>query len=258
MSHARDDHRPRQRGESNSTELTDPVCGMSVMKTSFHKAEFQGRLYSFCSAHCRSQFMNNPQRYLTRSERAESDANTEYSCPMHPEVRQLGPGTCPKCGMALEPVMPSSDAGENPELADFRRRFWYTLPLTIMVPLIAMSGGAFDNLLGMARPWVELALATPVVLWSGWPFFVRWIQSLKQRSPNMWTLIGTGTGAAYLYSVIATVAPGIFPTSFRLDGDVAVYFEAAAVIISLTLLGQVLELKARSETGAAIRGVMDW
>ena len=258
MSHANHRHQARQRGESNSTELTDPVCGMSVMKTSFHKAEFQGRLYSFCSAHCRSQFMNNPQRYLTRSEPAEGDVNTEYSCPMHPEVRQLGPGICPKCGMALEPVMPSSDAGENPELADFRRRFWYTLPLTIMVTLIAMSGGAFDNLLGMARPWVELALATPVVLWSGWPFFVRWIQSLKQRSPNMWTLIGTGTGAAYLYSVIATVAPGIFPTSFRLDGDVAVYFEAAAVIISLTLLGQVLELKARSETGAAIRGVMDW
>lgn len=258
MSHARHDHRPRQRGESNSTELTDPVCGMSVMKTSFHKVEFQGRLYSFCSAHCRSKFMDNPQRYLTGSERAEGDANTEYSCPMHQEVRQLGPGTCPKCGMALEPVMPSSEARDNPELADFRRRFWYTLPLTIMVTLIAMSGGAFDSLLGTARPWMELALATPVVLWSGWPFFVRWIQSLKQRSPNMWTLIGTGTGAAYLYGVIATVAPGIFPTSFRLDGDVAVYFEAAAVIISLTLLGQVLELKARSETGAAIRGVMDW
>ena len=154
--------------------------------------------------------------------------------------------------------MPGSEARDNPELADFRGRFWYTLTLTIMVTLIAMSGGAFDSLLGTARPWMELALATPVVLWSGWPFFVRWFQSLKRRSPNMWTLIGTGTGAAYLYSVIATLAPGIFPASFRLDGDVAVYFEAAAVIISLTLLGQVLELKARSETGAAIRGVMDW
>nr|WP_231856208.1 heavy metal translocating P-type ATPase [Zhongshania aliphaticivorans] len=229
---------------------------MAVKKTSFHKVEFQGRLYSFCSTHCRSKFMDNPQRYLTGSEPPEGDANTEYSCPMHPEVRQLGPGTCPKCGMALEPVMPSADAGDNPELADFRRRFWYTLPLTLMVTLIAMSGGAFDHFPGAARPWVELALATPVVLWSGWPFFVRWFQSLKRRSPNMWTLIGTGTGAAYLYSVIATVAPGIFPASFRLDGQVAVYFEAAAVIISLTLLGQVLELKARSETGAAIRALL--
>ncbi|WP_082793660.1 heavy metal translocating P-type ATPase [Zhongshania aliphaticivorans] len=256
MSHANHRHQARQRGESNSTELTDPVCGMAVKKTSFHKVEFQGRLYSFCSTHCRSKFMDNPQRYLTGSEPPEGDANTEYSCPMHPEVRQLGPGTCPKCGMALEPVMPSADAGDNPELADFRRRFWYTLPLTLMVTLIAMSGGAFDHFPGAARPWVELALATPVVLWSGWPFFVRWFQSLKRRSPNMWTLIGTGTGAAYLYSVIATVAPGIFPASFRLDGQVAVYFEAAAVIISLTLLGQVLELKARSETGAAIRALL--
>ena len=256
MSHAHHSHPVRLSAEPHSTELTDPVCGMAVKKTSFHKVEFQGRLYSFCSAHCRSKFIDNPQRYLTGSERAEGDANTEYSCPMHPEVRQLGPGTCPKCGMALEPVMPSSEARDNPELADFRRRFWYTLPLTIMVTLIAMSGGAFDSLLGTARPWMELALATPVVLWSGWPFFVRWFQSLKRRSPNMWTLIGTGTGAAYLYSVIATLAPGIFPASFRLDGQVAVYFEAAAVIISLTLLGQVLELKARSETGAAIRALL--
>ncbi|WP_223248759.1 heavy metal translocating P-type ATPase [Thalassolituus oleivorans] len=234
------------------------MCGMSVKKTSFHKAEFQGRLYSFCSAPCRSKFMNNPQRYLTSSEPLplEGDTNTEYSCPMHSEVRQLSPGTCPKCGMALEPVMPSADTGENPELADFRRRFWHTLPLTLVVTMIAMSGGTFDHFLGTARPWVELALATPVVIWSGRPFFKRWFQSLKQLSPNMWTLIGTGTGAAYLYSVIATLAPGIFPASFRLDGQVAVYFEAAAVIISLTLLGQVLELKARSETGAAIRALL--
>ncbi len=194
MLHANHRHQARQRGESNSTELTDPVCGMAVKKTFFHKVEFQGRLYSFCSAHCRSKFIDNPQRYLTGSERAEGDANTEYSCPMHPEVRQLGPGTCPKCGMALEPVMPSSEARDNPELADFRRRFWYTLPLTIMVTLIAMSGGAFDSLLGTARPWMELALATPVALWSGWPFFVRWFQSLKRRSPNMWTLIVDKTG----------------------------------------------------------------
>ena len=184
------------------------------------------------------------------------DNNVEYSCPMHPEVRQMGPGTCPKCGMALEPVMPSAEAEQNPELADFRRRFWYTLPLTVLVTLIAMSGGAFDKLLGDARPWVEMLLATPVVLWSGWPFFVRWLQSIRLRSPNMWTLIGTGTGAAYLYSVVAVLAPDMFPPSFRAAGHVAVYFEAAAVIISLTLLGQVLELKARSETGAAIRALL--
>nr|WP_198159011.1 copper-translocating P-type ATPase [Thauera chlorobenzoica] len=175
---------------------------------------------------------------------------------MHPEIRQIGPGTCPKCGMTLEPVMPGLEEGDNPELTDFRRRFWWTLPLTVIVTAIAMSGGFFDPILGAARPWVELALATPVVLWSGWPFFVRCAQSIGNRSPNMWTLIGLGVGAAYLYSVVATVAPEVFPSSFRMGEHVAVYFEAAAVIISLTLLGQVLELKARSETGAAIKALL--
>jgi Cu+-exporting ATPase len=175
---------------------------------------------------------------------------------MHPEIRQIGPGTCPKCGMTLEPVMPGLEDEDNPELVDFRRRFWWTLPLTVIVTAIAMSGGVFDPMLGAARPWVELALATPVVLWSGWPFFVRCAQSIGNRSPNMWTLIGLGVGAAYLYSVVATVAPEVFPASFRMGEHVAVYFEAAAVIISLTLLGQVLELKARSETGAAIKALL--
>ena len=256
MTHPDHDHRIHQIAQPNTAALLDPVCGMTVAATSAHKAEFEGSLFHFCSAHCRSRFVDDPQRYLTTPEPSEDEVNTEYSCPMHPEVRQLGPGSCPKCGMALEPVMPSAEATENPELADFRRRFWYTLPLTVMVTVIAMSGGAFDSLLGAARPWVELALASPVVLWSGWPFFVRWAQSLRQLAPNMWTLIGTGTGAAYLYSVIATVAPDFFPPSFRLGGHVAVYFEAAAVIISLTLLGQVLELKARSETGSAIRALL--
>ncbi|KIN89263.1 copper-translocating P-type ATPase [Thauera sp. SWB20] len=158
--------------------------------------------------------------------------------------------------MTLEPVMPGLEDDDNPELADFRRRFWWTLPLTVIVTAIAMSGGLFDPVLGAARPWVELALATPVVLWSGWPFFVRCAQSIANRSPNMWTLIGLGVGAAYVYSVIATVAPEVFPASFRMGEHVAVYFEAAAVIISLTLLGQVLELKARSETGAAIKALL--
>ncbi len=186
----------------------------------------------------------------------EVAAGTEYTCPMHPEVRQFGPGTCPKCGMTLEPVLPELESGDNPELRDFRRRFWWTLPLTVIVTLIAMSGGAFDPLLGAARKWVELALATPVVLWAGWPFFVRGVQSVVRRSPNMWTLVGLGTGAAYAYSVAATAWPDIFPPSFRVAGEVAVYFEAAAVIISLTLFGQVLELKARSETGAAIKALL--
>jgi Cu+-exporting ATPase len=159
--------------------------------------------------------------------------------------------------MALEPEMPSADETENPELTDFRRRFWRTLPLTAAVFVIAMSGGLLDGILGNWRPWVELALTAPVVLWAGWPFFQRWAISIRTWQPNMWTLIGTGTGAAFLYSLAATVAPGLFPESFQVHGQVAVYFEAAAVIISLTLLGQLLELKARAETGAAIRALLN-
>jgi len=185
-----------------------------------------------------------------------SVTGAEYTCPMHPEVRQPGPGTCPKCGMALEPVLPELAEGENPELRDFRRRLWWPLPLTVMVTVIAMAGASFEDLLGAAKPWVEFALATPVVLWGGWPFFVRGMQSVANRSPNMWTLIGLGVAAAFGYSVVAVLAPGVFPASFRLGGHVAVYFEAAAVIVSLTLLGQVLELKARSETGAAIKALL--
>lgn len=181
---------------------------------------------------------------------------TVYTCPMHPEIRRSEPGTCPKCGMALEPAMPGLDDGENPELADFRRRFRWTLPLTVLVTAIAM----FGHRAGLASPamlgWIELALATPIVLWAGWPFFVRGAQSVANRSPNMWTLIGLGTAAAYVYSVAATLAPGAFPAAFVVDGRVGVYFEAAAVIISLTLLGQVLELKARSRTSAAIKSLL--
>ncbi len=243
------------------SSLTDPVCGMSVTEASEHRHEHDGNIYYFCSAGCRSKFSADPDKYLNKPEGTEQTseevpAGTEYSCPMHPEVRQVGPGTCPKCGMALEPLMPSLEEEENPELTDFRRRFWWTLPLTLVVFVIAMSGGAFDSLLGAARPWVELVLATPVVLWAGWPFFERWARSIATGQPNMWTLIGTGTGAAWLYSVVATVAPGVFPASFRVEGQVAVYFEAAAVIISLTLLGQVLELRARSQTGAAIKALL--
>jgi Cu+-exporting ATPase len=181
---------------------------------------------------------------------------TIYTCPMHPEIRQSTPGNCPKCGMVLEPVMPSLDEEENPELADFRLRFWWTLPLTVLVTALAMAGPALFPQGLAGQGWIELALASPVVLWAGWPFFRRWAHSLSSRNPNMWTLIGTGVAAGYLYSVAATVAPGLFPPTFMQHGRIGVYYEAAAVIVSLTLLGQVLELKARSRTSEAIKALL--
>ncbi len=183
-------------------------------------------------------------------------SGTVYTCPMHPEVRQDHPGNCPKCGMTLEPLLPTLEDDENPELADFRRRFWWTLPLSLVVTLLAMVGHRLQWFEMATQSWIELVLSVPIVLWAGWPFFVRGIQSVRHRSPNMWTLIGLGTGAAFLYSVVATVVPGVFPASFQAMGRVAVYFEAAAVIISLTLLGQILELKARSQTSAAIKSLL--
>lgn len=183
--------------------------------------------------------------------------STIYTCPMHPEIRQDHPGSCPKCGMTLEPVMPAlEDSDENPELLDFQRRFWWTLPLTVIVTVMAMLGHRLGWFEMATQSWLELVLSAPVILWAGWPFFVRGVRSIVQRSPNMWTLIGLGTGAAFVYSVVATVAPGVFPASFQAMGRVAVYFEAAAVIISLTLLGQILELKARSQTSAAIKALL--
>jgi P-type Cu+ transporter len=186
---------------------------------------------------------------------APAPAGTIYTCPMHPEIRQDHPGNCPKCGMTLEPVMPSLE-DDNTELVDFQHRFWWTLPLTVAVTVLAMFGhslGWFD--MGV-QSWIELALTVPIVLWAGWPFFVRGAQSIVNRSPNMWTLISLGTGAAFVYSTVATVAPQVFPASFVSMGRVAVYFEAAAVIMSLTLLGQILELKARSQTSAAIKSLL--
>ena len=181
---------------------------------------------------------------------------TIYTCPMHPEIRQDHPGNCPKCGMTLEPVLPDLDEGDSPELVDFERRFWWTLPLTVAVTVLAMFGHRLGWFEMAAQSWIELVLTLPLALWAGWPFFVRGAQSVANRSPNMWTLISLGTGAAFVYSVVATVAPQVFPASFVAMGRVAVYFEAAAVIISLTLLGQILELKARSQTSAAIRSLL--
>ena len=246
-------------GRATSDGLTDPVCGMRVAPDSPHQTEHEGQVYRFCSAGCRSKFIAEPDRYLHPAAATAAEpapAGAKYTCPMHPQIVQDTPGTCPICGMALEPMMPSLDEGENPELIDFRRRFWWTLPLSVIVLALAMFGHQFAGFSPNARTWLELALSAPVVLWAGWPFFHRWAQSIANRSPNMWTLIGTGVGAAFGYSVVATLAPGLFPDSFREHGRVGVYFEAAAIIVSLTLLGQLLELKARSSTSAAIKALL--
>jgi Cu+-exporting ATPase len=243
---------------NDGTHATDPVCGMKVDPlTTSHHAEHAGQAYHFCSAGCRTKFVADPERYLHPAAAAAAvPAGTQYTCPMHPEIVQDGPGTCPLCGMALEPMMPSLDEEENPELTDFRRRFWWTLPFSAATLLLAMGGMYLDVIPPTVRTWLEFALSTPVVLWAAWPFFQRWAQSIRHRSPNMWTLIGTGVAAAYGYSVVAVLAPQLFPPSFRDHGHVGVYFEAAAVIVSLTLLGQLLELKARSQTSAAIRALL--
>lgn len=246
--------------DASGARAVDPVCGMQVdPHATPHHASHAGQDFHFCSAGCRAKFVADPGRHLA----PESDRNAPeappgaiYTCPMHPQIRQQGPGTCPICGMALEPEMPSLEDEENPELRDFSRRFWWTLPLTVVVVALAMLGPRFGWLSTGARTWLELVLATPVVLWAALPFFQRCVASIRNRSPNMWTLIGIGVAAAYGYSVVATVAPDIFPASFREHGRVGVYFEAAAVIVSLTLLGQVLELRARASTTAAIKSLL--
>ena len=249
--------------------VRDPVCGMQVSaaRTPYH-ALHGGTKYHFCSAKCRERFITNPVRSTDDApQQVEVTAPaavvqpsgthaTVYTCPMHPQIRQPGPGTCPICGMALEPEMPSLEGDDNPELRDFTRRFWWTLPLTLIVLVLAMLGHRLPGLSTQARTWIELVLSAPVVLWAGWPFFERCLQSIGNRSPNMWTLIGIGVAAAFGYSVVATVTPGLFPDSFREHGRVGVYFEAAAVIVSLTLLGQLLELRARSKTSAAIKSLL--
>ena len=247
---------------SAGEELKDPVCGMQVTAESPHQFQFAEHTYYFCSAHCRNRFAENPAAFLQppKEQTVPSDQKAIYTCPMHPEVRQQGPGICPKCGMALEPEAPSLEEEENPELTDFRRRFWGSLPFTLAVFSLAMFGHSVPIgetwLHGNNQNWIELLLTTPVVLWAGQPFFLRGLHSIAHRSPNMWTLIGLGTAAAYLYSAIATLAPEVFPDSFRENGNLGVYFEAAAVIISLTLLGQLFELKARTQTAAAIKSLL--
>lgn len=236
---------------------TDPVCKMQVAADPQKQLQYQGETFHFCSTGCMDKFRSQPEAYSSGTPTAHPmPEGTIYTCPMHPEIRQAQPGNCPICGMSLEPLMPSLDDESNPELADFRRRFWWTLPLTVAVTVLAMFGQQLFPAGLSGQSWIELALGTPVFLYAGWPFFLRCIDSLVRRSPNMWTLIGIGTFAAYAYSVVATLAPGFFPDSFMEHGRIGVYFEAAAVIISLTLMGQILELRARSQTSAAIKSLL--
>ncbi|MDR4305921.1 heavy metal translocating P-type ATPase [Chelatococcus sambhunathii] len=243
----------------------DPVCGMTVdPATARHRLEQGARTEFFCSAGCRAKFEADPEKYLSPSS-AEPEAmpeGTVYTCPMHPEIRQEGPGSCPICGMALEPDLVTAEAQPNHELADMTRRFWIALALALPVFLLEMGSHLFPAIHHLVPPsvsvWIQFALATPVVLWAGWPFFQRGWASVVSRHLNMFTLIAMGTGVAYAYSVVATFAPGVFPSAFRgPDGTVAVYFEAAAVITALVLLGQVLELRARDRTSGAIRALIN-
>ena len=258
-------HGPAGDASGTAERVRDPVCGMVVdPHTTPHRYQHAGRPYYFCSAGCQAKFQADPAKYLAPSAMTASPAvpaGTIYTCPMHPQIRQVGPGACPICGMALEPELVAATSEPNPELVDMRRRFW--LGLALALPVVALEmGGHLVNLHMIVAPiwsnWLQFAFATPVVLWAGWPFFVRGWQSLVTRNLNMFTLIAMGTGVAWLYSVIAIVFPGLFPPAFRgPDGTVAVYFEAAAVITVLVLLGQVLELRAREQTSGAIRALLD-
>ncbi len=239
----------------------DPVCGMTVNPHSGkHRADYRGHPYYFCSAGCKTRFMAGPQKYLGARRPAPAAEGAIYTCPMHPEIRRTGPGACPICGMALEPEIATADDGPNAELVDMTRRFWIGLALAVPVVGLDMGGHLFGWhwLASRLSQWTEFAFATPVVLWAGWPFFVRGAQSLVTRHLNMFTLIALGTGVAYLYSALAVLLPGIFPVGLRgHDGTVAVYFEAAAMITVLVLLGQVLELRARASTSGAIRALLN-
>ncbi len=262
-------HHHEIKTESSHHEFVDPVCGMKTADpTEFMKYEHKGQVFYFCSDMCLNKFKEDPEKYILPVHEREEERPAEvagtgiYTCPMHPEVRQVGPGSCPICGMALEPVMPTEQE-DNEEYLDMKKRFWIGAVLTLPLVLIAMRyiffpGGFLERFASAhTYQWIELILATPVVLWAGWPFFLRGWQSVVNRSLNMFTLIAMGVGVAYIYSLIATFFPWIFPESLRTEeGTVGVYFEAAAVIVVLILLGQVLELKARSQTGAAIKALL--
>jgi Cu+-exporting ATPase len=241
--------------------VLDPVCGMTVNPaTSKHRFDYRGETFHFCSAGCRTKFAADPPKYLGPRGPEPVIEGAVYTCPMHPQIRQVGPGHCPICGMALEPEVATADTGPNPELADMTRRFW--IGLVLALPVVALDMGAHFGVVHWIAPqtssYIQFAFATPVVLWAGWPFFVRGWQSLVTRNLNMFTLIAMGTGVAYAYSVVATFAPGIFPHAFRGHaGAPAVYFEAASVITVLVLIGQVLELRAREATSGAIKALLN-
>jgi Cu+-exporting ATPase len=247
-----------------SAVLKDPVCGMTVDPlTSKHQANHKGATYYFCGPRCRERFIAEPVKYLQQHASGNQPAATPqgavWTCPMHPEIRRPAAGSCPICGMALEPLEPAADGAPNPELVDFTRRMWVSVACA--VPLLALSMGAdmlgLHILSGSASAWVQFLLATPIVAWAGLPFFQRGWASIRTARLNMFTLVSIGVGAAYLYSVVATVAPQLFPMSLRMDGAAPVYYEAAGVVVALVLLGQVLELRARASTGRAIRALMD-
>jgi len=247
------------------------VCGMTIDPAKAkHRAQHAGHSYFFCSAKCREKFAAEPARYVSpaRARAAGAAARTtagevQWTCPMHPQIVREEPGNCPICGMTLEPMTPAAGEAANPELRDMRRRFWVGIALSVPLLAIAMAEhfdqAALDALVSPhLLVWAQLILGTPAVLWGGWPFFQRGWASLVIRRLNMFTLIALGTGVAYVYSLVAALAPGIFPASFRdSDGQVPLYFEAAAVIVTLVLLGQVLELRARSQTSSAIRALLD-
>ena len=260
--HSHDHH---HHNAATGTGVVDPVCGMTVdPETSKHRSDYRGNTYHFCSADCRTKFEAAPHQYLDKpkgTQHADVLEGTIYTCPMHPQIRQIGPGSCPICGMALEPEVASLDSPPNPELADMTRRFWVGGALTLPVVVLEMGGHLISGHSWVDQTlsnWIQLVFATPVVLWAGWPFFVRGWQSLVTRNLNMFTLIAMGTGVAYVYSLVGTVAPNIFPATFRGHGGaVSVYFEAAAVITVLVLLGQVLELRAREATSGAIKALLE-
>jgi Cu+-exporting ATPase len=266
QSHGHDAHPHHHHEAMEGGSSIDPVCGMTVKPTTAHRTTHDGNEILFCSARCKEKFATNPAQYLKPAAPAPvapapvkaAAGNAEYTCPMHPEIVRDAPGSCPICGMALEPRMPTLDTAPDPELRDMTRRFWIAAGLSL--PLLAIVMGEMFGVTlfsGKARVWLELALALPVCTWAAWPFYERFAQSLKNRSLNMFTLIGLGVGVAFGYSLVAALAPGVFPQAFRNhDGTVGTYFEAAGVIVTLILLGQVLELRARSSTGAAIRKLL--
>jgi Cu+-exporting ATPase len=264
MSHSRhENHKHDTVSNAANAGSIDPVCGMTVdPETAEHRADCKGETYYFCSGGCKTKFQTNPAKYLKPSTTAAQPVaeGTIYTCPMHPQIQQVGPGSCPICGMALDPMTVTADSGPNQELVDMRRRLWIGLALATPVVILEMGGHwtGLSMLFGQQLSnWIQLLIATPVVLWAGWPFFVRGWQSLLTRNLNMFTLIAMGTGVSWVYSVVATIAPGIFPAAFRqMDSAVSVYFEAASVITVLVLLGQVLELRARDQTSGAIKALL--